>query len=63
MTVEEMVTTLIDKGYGAGYARAAALHDFPYFEGDGMNFKTNECSVCRGWFTDLQMKYHYHPCE
>ena len=61
MTVEEMVQVLIDKGHSREYAEFQAPYDYDDLRVDDAG--TQECSVCRGHFTPLQMKYHYHPCE
>ena len=66
MTIPEMIETLIDKGHTSQYAKYWAEADYadlklqdrrPVSEHD------RDCSVCRGRFTELEMKYHYHPCE
>ena len=57
MTIREMIQILEDKGHSRNYAEEQANLDWPYFAGK------NDCSVCRGTFTDFEYKYHYHPCE
>jgi hypothetical protein len=68
MTIKEMVRTLVDKGHGRDWAEGEAAKDVAVLMDQNCAYglppeTMQECSVCRRWFTDLQMKYHYHPCE
>ena len=65
MTVKEMVQALVDKGHSNDYALREAVkdHDDLKAEEENPGLGTQECSVCRRWFSYMQMKYHYHPCE
>jgi hypothetical protein len=66
MTVKEMVEALVDKGHNRAYAEQTAWREHGALAFDDElpeRHKIEECSVCRRRFTNLQMKYHYHPCE
>lgn len=63
MTLEKMIERLIDKGHGREFAVRQASHDFVIFNSNVSAEGSNDCSVCRGTFTDLEYRYHYHPCE
>lgn len=66
MTLHQMTEVLVDKGHRRDWAEAQASADLfllntelsrPELE------RTRDCSVCRRTFTELEMRYHYHPCE
>jgi hypothetical protein len=58
MTIKEMQQILEYKGHSRTFAESEAKKDFEQFFA-----KRNDCSICRGTFTDFEYKYHYHPCE
>ena len=58
MTINEMQQILEDKGHSRFDAILTATADFYKYIAKG-----NDCSICRGRFTDFEYKYHYHPCE
>lgn len=66
MTLKQMVQVLIDKGHRRDWAEAQAKADIFRLGRDLADKslpRTHHCSICRGHFTDLEDRYHYHPCE
>ena len=62
--VERMIQVLVDKGHSLEYAKTIAPLDKEDLDAEvPQGSPMFECSVCRGNFTPLQWRYHYHPCE
>lgn len=64
MTVQEMVKVLVDKGHARGWAEIKAKRDEIRLHAQRKeDHVRQQCSVCRDYLTELEMDYHYHPCE
>lgn len=62
-TVEQLAQMLVDKGYQRKWAKAEAERDVAKMNTQIGDYISQTCTICRGTFTDLEMKYHSHPCE
>lgn len=63
-TLKTLANLLIEKGHSRQYAEEEAAKDLAAMNAaTDIAEHTQQCSVCCFYFTDLQWKYHYHPCE
>lgn len=67
MTLTQMTEALQEKGHTREYSETRAALDFADLNEPDFMFRNmahdRDCSVCRRTMTEIEYRYHWHPCE